>query len=54
MHFFHYIEIIVARGAVRSQTDDNAFFQQLGNRRDAAGQFQIAAGIVGDTDVFRR
>ena len=46
--FFQHVERIVRRRAIRRQRNRNAAREQLGNRREAVGEFQITLGTMDD------
>jgi len=51
IHFLKQVEVVVAGGPVRSQTDRDALLQHQRNRRDARGQLHGAGRVVGHADA---
>jgi len=47
-HLLKHVQIVVARRAVSANANVQPLFEHLPNRRDAAGKFEVAAGIVRD------
>ena len=45
-HGLEHVEVIVAGRSVRAKSNRDAGRQELGHRRDAAGELHIAFGVV--------
>src|SRR5207249_1942083 len=46
-----HVEVVIARGAVGAETDPDVRRQVGLDRRDAAGEFHVALGIMRDADA---
>ena len=53
-HFTEHIQAVVAGGAVRAYPHIDSLFQETGNRRHAAGQLRVGAGVGYNMQPFFR
>ena len=51
VHFLKHVEVVIARRAVRTESNADAFRKKARHGSDATRELHVAAGIVRDTDA---